>query len=427
MTKIKNIIGNRLLKLWLCVALLAVSLAFTVGSTFAWFTAEIVSSGNIISAGNFEIEFTHADGEAITENTTLFDNVTHWEPGVMSWENFTVKNKGDLAVKYELELLVGRADENTPDLSGTLTVAVVDGGFEGGRSDALALEYSPLTSFSLEGVLDAENNTERTVGIVIYWKPTSNDNAYRRANATVGVSLFATQATSSGETDSFGGGFDAGAPLLPVGVKAEDFGDNVAYFGGVFYKTLPEAVSAASASGAAAKTVYLKPELALDRIDSLTLDGISIVGNGATFGGFDGFTDLTVGKGGATLSGFIFDADINAITMKESAGELVIEDSAISSVVSLHGTKITVRGCTLAPSVRSGLLSVSTYGDTTFVDCRFDTQGREADCEIVARAADITIDFKSCTGADGSSLIKLCPNLIHGSVVTVNGIKLFAK
>lgn len=221
-----------LVSLMLCFAML-------LGTTYAWFTDEVTSGVNQIKAGNLDVELYHSTSGAVTasdenkvsDTTTLF-NITHWEPGVIAYENFMVKNVGNLALKYQLAMNIG--DFNTVDghsLKEVLKVAVVPGGFTGTtRAAAQALTgYTTLDAFSTSsnGALLPEETSD-TFGVVIYWQPTDNDNDYNLNNGKtatttekftdnkvlgieLGVKLFATQLEH--ESDSFGPDYDGSAPM----------------------------------------------------------------------------------------------------------------------------------------------------------------------------------------------------------------------
>ncbi len=233
MTKSKNTkkaLLTSMLSLILCAAML-------VGSTFAWFTDSVTSGLNKIVAGNLDIELTHTNAFVTSEvevntDTKLFTdnegNQINWEPGVMAYENFTVKNVGSLALKYTLSLnvdsfnTVAGTDNSLKDV---LKVAVVDGGFTGNnRAAALDLTYDKtIEDFEYEGRMDAGDDS-KTYGIVIYWEPSADDNDYNLNNGKVasdasgdnnalyidlGINLSAYQDTV--ENDSFDNNYDAAA------------------------------------------------------------------------------------------------------------------------------------------------------------------------------------------------------------------------
>ena len=115
----RNALVTSILSLLLCVSML-------VGTTFAWFTDEVVSGRNTIAAGNLDIELL-ANGEKVNESTILFDNKQLWEPGVVVYENLQVANVGTLALKYQLTLDVLAENElEGHKLSEVVKVAIID-------------------------------------------------------------------------------------------------------------------------------------------------------------------------------------------------------------------------------------------------------------------------------------------------------------
>ena len=134
------------LSLLLCVAML-------LGTTYAWFTDSVTSGKNTIVAGNLDVELYHGKALAVEETdankvkdaTTLFTDANgdaiKWEPGVIAYENFKVKNVGDLALKYKLNLNIYDKNSLTTDsvkhdLSEVIKVAVIPNGFTGNRAEA---------------------------------------------------------------------------------------------------------------------------------------------------------------------------------------------------------------------------------------------------------------------------------------------------
>ncbi len=208
----------------LLASVMALFLCFTMllGTTFAWFTDSVTSANNIIKAGNLDIELYHSDkavtDEKVGESTKLFDEVALWEPGVMVWEELTVKNEGDLALKYQLTLNVLEATEiDGVSFASMLKVALVEDGFVYNRENVEAIaadEWQDLATFTLADKLDKTEN--EVYGIVIWWQPSDNDNLFNMNNGNkgkevsvkVGVTLVATQLDA--ENDAFGNDYDAG-------------------------------------------------------------------------------------------------------------------------------------------------------------------------------------------------------------------------
>ena len=216
------------ISLLLCVSML-------VGATFAWFTDEVVTGMNTIAAGNLDIELL-ADGTEVDADTTLFDEVELWEPGVVVYENLQVANVGTLALKYQMSLNFGNENDlNGHKLSEVLKVAVIDKvADDAKREEVLALAQAAvaadqgkgtLSNFYLTGEL-LPGATTAEQSIVIFWAPNDNatDNLYNANNGQktsdgnplsieFGINLQATQLMY--EDDSFGNDYDEGATILP--------------------------------------------------------------------------------------------------------------------------------------------------------------------------------------------------------------------
>ena len=75
-----------------------------VGTTFAWFTDEVKSMNNVITAGNLDVEVVNAKGDITDPDNQLFKDIL-WEPGVVAYETLTVKNVGTLALAYRMTMM----------------------------------------------------------------------------------------------------------------------------------------------------------------------------------------------------------------------------------------------------------------------------------------------------------------------------------
>lgn len=224
----RNALFTSIISMLLCVSML-------VGTTFAWFTDEVVSGMNTIVAGNLDIEVTNADGD-ITGQKELFDDVTLWEPGVVAYENLTLVNKGTLALKYAMYMnfdgqnYVIEADGTKTNygLASKLKVAIVPGGVEGGARESVIAKgteagWNTLENLAQTGKLYPANNmptdgkNAETYGLVIYWEPADDDNNWNVKNGKtttdekplhidLGINVVATQLTY--EEDSFNNLYD---------------------------------------------------------------------------------------------------------------------------------------------------------------------------------------------------------------------------
>lgn len=92
------------LSLLLCFSMLA-------GTTYAWFTDTVTSTGNIIQSGILDADIVDADGNSLEGKTLSFikaegapaDERVLWEPGcTYNLQDFKVVNKGNLAFKFKI-------------------------------------------------------------------------------------------------------------------------------------------------------------------------------------------------------------------------------------------------------------------------------------------------------------------------------------
>ncbi len=93
------------LSMLLCVSML-------IGTTYAWFTDSVTSAGNIIKAGNLDVEMYWADGKEDPASATWTDasegpifNYDLWEPGYVDAKHIKIANIGSLALSYQLRVV----------------------------------------------------------------------------------------------------------------------------------------------------------------------------------------------------------------------------------------------------------------------------------------------------------------------------------
>ncbi len=168
--------------------------AMLIGTTFAWFTDEAQASVSRIQSGTLDVDIVDKEGNSLEGRTLSFKNADGsdnilWEPGCRySLEQFKVVNKGNLALKYSIQItgISGSAKLNE----------VIDWTFEGlagGTGELLPQAASEL--ITITGVMD-ENA----------------DNDYQNLTIDgIAITVFATQLSS--EKDSIDETYDAAAPL----------------------------------------------------------------------------------------------------------------------------------------------------------------------------------------------------------------------
>lgn len=371
--------------LFISTCALLFSMLMMAGSTFAWFTDSVSSGTNTITTGKLDVQLLHTNQHVTTakevgQDTLLFTDkdgkAIDWEPGAAAYENFTVKNSGDLALNYRLALDLNNANTiagTNKSLKDVLKVKVVNHKVTAGDVSENALQNAEGFAAVTNGQISipekagdpveqklsqkgSEGASSGTYGVIVYWQPNpETDYAYNLANypekdkngekidktndgnaklsIDLGVSLGATQAAE--ESDSSGSDYDTSA-IYPVSNEAE----------------LREALRTAGKGD----VVELTGNIALSKPVSVT-NSVTIrsVGSAVISG-----EALTIGsKADVTLQGVNFKSprtsDNQGVSLKASdyAGKLILQDCTFeepqwSSVVitATASADITIKNCT---------------------------------------------------------------------------------
>lgn len=110
------------------VALL-ICFAMLLGTTFAWFTDSVSSTNNIIKSGNLDVELYWTDslvGEVVWNDASegaIFDYQL-WEPGYTQVKYLKLVNDGNLAFKYQINVIPDIL--NVEDIYGVDLADVID-------------------------------------------------------------------------------------------------------------------------------------------------------------------------------------------------------------------------------------------------------------------------------------------------------------
>lgn len=379
--------------LFISTCALLFSMLMMAGSTFAWFTDSVSSGTNTITTGKLDVQLLHTNqyvttAEEVGQNTLLFTDKEgksiDWEPGAVAYENFTVKNSGDLALNYRLALDLNNANtiaDTNKSLKDVLKVKVVKGDVmaDDVSKDALqnAKDFVSVTDGQIsipEQAKDpaeqkllqkeSEGASSKTYGVIVYWQPkpetdyeynlsnypdkdkngktidkTSDGNA--KLSIDLGVSLGATQAPE--ESDSNGSDYDKNA-ICPVSNESE----------------LKKALQTADIGDVVELTGNITLTAPLPITKDVTIRSVG----GAVISG----EALTVGsKANVTLQGVNFKAprtsDNQGVSLKASAyaGKLILQDCTFeepqwSSVVitATASADITIKGCTFDAKSSAG-------------------------------------------------------------------------
>ena len=208
------------------ILILCLCLSSLIGTTFAWFTDSVTSSGNMIQSGKLDVSMGWAEGKEDPASVAykdasegaIFKNDL-WEPGYVEARHIKIANEGTLALKYKLLVV---ANGTVSELADVIDVYYYD------PAQQLADDRSDLTDAKKIGTLtDVLANFEttaagtlnpgdnHTVTIALKMQQTAG-NEYQ--NISIGsdfsVVLVATQLAA--EEDSFGPDydFDAEYPVI---------------------------------------------------------------------------------------------------------------------------------------------------------------------------------------------------------------------
>ena len=373
--------------LFISTCALLFSMLMMAGSTFAWFTDSVSSGTNTITTGKLDVQLLHTNQHVTTakevgQNTLLFmdedGESIDWEPGAVVYENFTVKNTGDLALNYRLALDLNNANTiagTTKSLKDVLKVKV--GGVKAAdvSDDALqnAEGFVSVTDGQIsipEQVNDlakqkllqkgSEGASGKTYGVIVYWQPDpKKDYEYNLSNypdkdtagkpidktsdgkaelsIDLGVSLGATQAPE--ESDSNGSDYDREATYPAASVSE-------------FTSALEKAKSG--------DTIELTGSISLN--ETITVN-----------------KNVTIKSvGGAVLSGKALEIGSNAdvtlqgITFKSPR---TAENKGISLKATGYNGKLVIDSCTFEePQWSSVVITATASADITIKGCTFDAK-----------------------------------------------------
>ena len=205
------------------VSLLTLCLSFTMllGTTYAWFTDSVSSTGNVIKSGTLDVGFYWAEGTEApasanwtdAKDGAIFKNDL-WEPGYAETKHIKITNEGTLSLAYKLAIIPhGQVSE----LADVIEVYYVVGATElDDRTDLDSKYIGTLRDLIKNGIaagtLEAKDKgqSEYTATIVLKMAEEAG-NEYQ--NLSIGsdfsIQLLATQNTS--EKDSFDNQYDKNA------------------------------------------------------------------------------------------------------------------------------------------------------------------------------------------------------------------------
>ena len=202
------------LALLLCVSML-------VGSTYAWFTDSVTSTGNKIQSGTVKLDLevldkTSGEWSSIKENKTALFNYDKWEPGYVEAKILKVENEGNLALKWYAKFV---SAVTLSELADVIDVYVLPYGV---LADASAVKYPAgrdLTGYTRVGTVAEFVNTIETttngtlkagesayLGIALKMQESANNDYQDKTLGAFDIMILATQNTV--EKDSFDDQYD---------------------------------------------------------------------------------------------------------------------------------------------------------------------------------------------------------------------------
>lgn len=217
----KKALLSSVLSLVLCLTML-------IGTTFAWFTDSVTSTGNIIKSGTLDVTMEWLDGK--TNPTTAADNEwkdastgaifnsTLWEPGYTEVRHIKIANEGTLALKYKLNII---ANGEVSELADVIDVYYIDPAVQVTDRTALTADKKIGTLSTILANLAGDNSTatgnllageKDTITLALKMQESAGNKYQDLAiGSDFTIQLIATQLTA--ENDSFDNQYDADASL----------------------------------------------------------------------------------------------------------------------------------------------------------------------------------------------------------------------
>ncbi len=221
MTKIRST-KNALIS---AILVLTLSVSALLGTTFAWFTDSVTSSGNKIAAGNLKVDLELLDKESNTwkslkrDKDPIFSN-EKWEPGYTEVKMLKVENEGSLTLTWKATMVsYGEISE----LAEVIDVYVRDFGvledassvtyptgrnLDGYTRVGTAAEFLSTMEETTKGVLNAGQSAY--LGLALKMREDAgNEYQGMSLGGTFDIVILATQGAF--EDDSFDSSYDTNA------------------------------------------------------------------------------------------------------------------------------------------------------------------------------------------------------------------------
>jgi len=215
----KRALISSVIALFLCFSML-------LGTTFAWFTDSVTSSGNIIQSGTLDVTMEWADGtKAIpAEDSADWKDASAgaifksslWEPGYVEVRHIKIANEGTLALKYQVSVI---PNGTVSDLTDVIDVYYVDPAVQVADRAALSDSYKigtltqVLANLGTTAYGELLAGDKDTVTLAFKMQETAgNEYQGKSIGSDFAIRLLATQLAY--EEDSFDDQYDAAATYL---------------------------------------------------------------------------------------------------------------------------------------------------------------------------------------------------------------------
>ncbi len=404
----------------LLMSVLSVLVCFTmlIGTTFAWFTDSVASTGNIIKSGNLDVTLEWMDGteEVADADSDIWQDASQiaifdydlWEPGFTQVRHVKIGNEGTLALKYKVVI---EANGETTDLADVIDVYYLDPAAQvKGREDLTDDDYLGTLSNVIgkinnaaAGELAADTDDVITIALKMQ-ESAGNTYMNKSVGTTFSVKILATQLAS--EEDSFG----------------KDYDETATHYDAL--ATTQAEISAAVKAGK--KTIGISGTVTLTggmNISNTTFVG---VGNGAAIDfGTHGISGI-----GNTFQNLTLDNDRNGYyngMQYSDAENTTYKNCVIANGVTTYGNSTFV-GCTFN-ELPAGNYALWFYDGVNFVveDCVFN-YGNRAIKIFSDGPLDMTVTIRNCsfkaseTSVASKAMIEIDDTHMRSAKVTVSDI-----
>ena len=227
----KRALLTSVMALVMCVVML-------VGTTFAWFTDTASTGVNKIVAGNLKVDIVDKNGTSVAKGDTKralnfvsADNVTQgeailWEPNcTYLTEGFQIKNDGNLALKWKVEINKDRVTNSVVESEATPSKSlldVIDFSIVDASGNTVDIDNFTGHILPADGS-DANTGLSGVYKIKAHMDANAGNDYQNLTLDGITITVYATQDTV--ENDSFNNQYDKDATYLtyPAGVTDEIF------------------------------------------------------------------------------------------------------------------------------------------------------------------------------------------------------------